>query len=149
MYLLLGIGISNIAVINKFKELNIDFIVACKEEECKQAGEYSENVISYKMIKYINLDKIKFVIKSPGIPYHDKYLLYLKNKRIRIINEIELTYLLTSKKGIYIGVSGSVGKSSVVTLLYTQIRAITDNVILAGNIGDPLINYLDKIKDLD
>ena len=41
MYLLLGIGISNIAVINKFKELNIDFIVACKEEECKQAGEYS------------------------------------------------------------------------------------------------------------
>ena len=128
MYLILGIGISNIAVINKFKELNIEFIVACKSDEVNKAITYHNNVIEFSMIKYLNLDKIKYVIKSPGIPYYDKWVKFLKSKHKSIINEIELTYLLSRKKGNYIGVSGSVGKSSVVSILYDLIKVKTDNL---------------------
>lgn len=147
MYLIMGIGISNIAVIKKLKELSKEFIVVCKSDEVNEAIKYHNSVIDFEMIKYLNLDKIKYAIKSPGIPYYDKWVKYLKNKHKLIINEIELAYILSKKKGNYVGVSGSVGKSSVVSLLYELIKTKTNNVILAGNIGVPLISYLDDINE--
>jgi len=146
MYLVVGIGVSSIAVIRKLKELNKDVIVVTKKEEIELATKYIDSVISYENLKYLDFNKIKYVIKSPGIPYHNKYIKFLKSKHLKIINEIELAYILTKKVGKYIGVSGSVGKSSIVSILYEQVKSHTDNVILAGNIGDPLINYLDKIN---
>ena len=146
MYIILGLGVSSKAVINKLKEKNKDFIVVCNSKETKQAITLHENVINYYMLKYLNFSKIDYAIKSPGIPHYNKYIKLLKNNHVKIINEIELTYLLTHKVGLYIGVSGSVGKSSVVSLLYELIKVKHSNVILAGNIGDPLINYLDIIN---
>lgn len=146
MYIVMGLGISSKAVINKLKELKKEFILLVDSSEVSDAINYSDNVISYKMLKYLNLKRIKYVIKSPGIPYYNQYVKFLKSNHIKVINEIELTYLLTNKIGYYIGVSGSVGKSTTVSLLYHLIKAKKDNVILAGNIGKPLITYLDKIK---
>ena len=147
MYIILGIGVSNKAVIDKLQELKKEFIVACKEEEISEAISYSFNVITYDKLKYLDLDKIKYAIKSPGIPYYNKHIRYLKSKHVKVINEIELTYILTNKKGKYIGVSGSVVKVSVVSLLFELVKAKTSNVILAGNIGIPLISYLNEINE--
>lgn len=146
MYIVLGLGISSKAVVKKLKELNKDYLIVLKKEEIKKYNNDYDNIISYEMIKYLDLSKVKYVIKSPGIPQYDKYIRYLKSKHVKIINEIEFTYLLTKKLGKYIAISGSVGKSSTVSLLYNLIKSKNDNVILAGNIGDPLINYLDKIN---
>jgi UDP-N-acetylmuramoylalanine--D-glutamate ligase len=146
VYLILGVGISNIAVIKKLSELNKKMVVACNESEIVKVSEYCKSIILYEDIKYLNLSRIKYVIKSPGIPYHNKYVIYLKRNGKTILNEIELTYLLSKRKGKYIGVTGSVGKSSVVSLLYSLIKCNNDNVILAGNIGVPLITYLDQIN---
>ena len=44
MYLILGIGVSNIAVINKLKQLNKTFIVACREGEVNNAIKYHNMV---------------------------------------------------------------------------------------------------------
>lgn len=146
MYLILGLGVSNKAVVTKLKELNKDFIVVVNEEEVTEAFNYSKDVITFKKLKYVNFGKVKYVIKSPGIPYYNEYIRYLKAKHLKIINEIELTYILAKRKGKYIGVSGSAGKSSVVSMLHNLVKVNTDNVILAGNIGTPLINYLEKIN---
>jgi len=146
MYLILGLGVSNLAVVKKLEELNKKMIIVVNKEEIKNYCDINQTIICFDDIKYLNLNKIKYVIKSPGIPYHNEYILYLRKNKLTILNEIELTYLLSKRKGKYIGVSGSVGKSSVVTLLYNLIRSKRDNVILAGNIGIPLITYLDKIN---
>ena len=146
MYLILGLGISNLAVVNKLKELNKKMIIAVNENEKVNAKETGISVIGFSEIQFLNLNKIKYVIKSPGIPYHNKYVKYLRKNNVKILNEIELTYYLSNKKGFYIGVTGSVGKSSVVSLLYELIKSKYQNVILAGNIGVPLITCLDKIN---
>ena len=146
MYLVLGIGVSSKAVIERLEELNKEIILVVNEDEANEAINYCQNVITYEMIKYLDIDKFRYAIKSPGIPYYNKYIRYLRSKHIHVINEIELTYLLTKRVGTYIGVSGSVGKSSIVSLLYQLVKAKRDNVILAGNIGVPLITYMDKIN---
>lgn len=146
MYIILGIGISNICVIENFKKMNKDFILVVEQHELVKASRYSDNILTFEKLKYLNFSKVKYAIKSPGIPYYNKYIKFLKNNNVKVINEIELTYLLTNKKGKYIGVSGSVGKSSVVSLLYELVKIKYDNVILAGNIGIPLISKMDKIN---
>lgn len=147
MYLILGLGISSIAVINKLKELNKKMIIVVNKEEIDRTRKYDELVVDYDNLRYLNLDKIKYCIKSPGIPYYHKSVIYLRKNNIKVINEIELAYILANKKGKYIGVTGSVGKSSVVSLLYELIKAKHDNVILAGNIGVPLISKIDEINN--
>ena len=146
MYIILGLGVSNKAVISKLKELNKDFIVVVNSNEIDEAIKYSDNIITFEKMKYLDFNKVKYVIKSPGIPYHNNYVKFLKSKHVKIINEIELTYILTNKIGRYIGISGSVGKSSVVSLLYELVKAKYNNVILAGNIGTPLITYFNNIN---
>ena len=146
MYIIMGLGISSKAVINQLNRLKKEYIILVNEKELiKYVSEY-KNMVSYEFIKFLDLSKVKYVVKSPGIPYYNQYVKYFKSKHIPVINEIELTYILTKKIGKYIAVSGSVGKSSVLTLLYKLIKQKYDNVILAGNIGDPLINYLDVIN---
>ena len=146
MYVILGIGISNICVINKLKELKKNFIVVVNKKEISKANEYSDNVITFEYLKYLDFTKIKYAIKSPGIPYYNKHIRLLKKKNIKVINEIELSYILSKKIGKYIGVSGSVGKSSVVSLLYELVKSKYDNVLLAGNIGIPLISQVERIN---
>ena len=97
MYLILGVGVSNIAVIKKLSELNKKMVVACNENEIVKVSEYCKSIILYEDIKYLNLSRIKYVIKSPGIPYHNKYVIYLKRNGKTILNEIELTYLLSRR----------------------------------------------------
>ena len=43
-----------------------------------------------------------------------------------------------------IGITGSNGKTTTVSLLYECIKNQTNNVVLAGNIGTPLISLLDN-----
>lgn len=146
MYIIMGMGVSSKAVVKQLNRLNKEYIILVSNNELvKYKNEY-KNIVSYEFVKYLDLTKVKYVVKSPGIPYYNQYVKFFKSKHIPVINEIELTYILTRKVGKYIGVSGSVGKSSVVSLLYELVKQRSDNVILAGNIGDPLINYIDRIN---
>ena len=93
-----------------------------------------------------------------------------KNDLIRINNECSLIFLtpgmapkdypqlnfnkLTNQCDIFlrvvgelcIGVSGTKGKSTTSSLIYHIIKQKNDNVLLAGNIGVPFFDVLDKIN---
>ena len=131
MYVLMGLGVSNKAVVEFLNHKLKEYVIVLNDEEKKKyQGEYN-NVIGYQLIKMLDISKIKAVIKSPGIPHHDEYIKYFKNKHVLVINEIEFAYMMSKKRGKYIGVSGSVGKSSAVSLLYNLIKAKHSNVILS------------------
>ena len=97
MYILMGLGLSNKAVVNKLKEWNKKYVIVVKKEEITRYNQEYDNVIGYEMIKYLDLSKVSYVIKSPGIPYYNEYVKYFKRKHIKVINEIELTYILSKR----------------------------------------------------
>ncbi len=93
--------------------------------------------------KYLdNLKKFDLIIKTPGVSiYHEKIAPY--KHKITTQAQIFFDYY----QGKVIAVSGTKGKSTTSTLLYETIKQAKKDVLLIGNIGNSVLDYLD-IKDL-
>ena len=86
-----------------------------------------------------------WVLISPGIPPQSEiYQALLKSKK-PIYSEIEAaSWFCPSKK--VIAVTGSCGKTTTVTLIERIFKMAGRDVLLCGNIGNPWIGELSKIK---
>jgi len=83
-----------------------------------------------------------FVVKSPGIPYRDWYLLRLRERGIPVISEIELGYMAAPNHK-YIAITGTNGKTTTTELTYRIISgAHPESTYVAGNIGIPLCGVI-------
>lgn len=94
-------------------------------------------------------EKIDVLIKNPGIKDSHKYILKANELNIPVINEVELAYLYMPKDVTIIGVTGSNGKTTTTTIIYEMLKLEYNNIHLTGNMGFPLISFIDKIKEGD
>lgn len=86
----------------------------------------------------------KTLVVSPGIPLNSGWIQKLVSSGAHVTSEITLAAsLLTTEK--IIGVTGSVGKSTVVSLLAAGVRTFDMNAFIGGNIGTPLCTYALKL----
>ena len=79
-----------------------------------------------------------FVVKNPGIPYHNCMVEAAMKKGIPVYTEIEIAYQLL--EGLIIGITGSNGKTTTTTLASLMLKEsfLKREVYAAGNIGIPL-----------
>ena len=84
------------------------------------------------------------IVPSPGVPGDDPFLKLARSKRITIWSEIELAYRFL--EGELIGITGSNGKTTTTTLVHYILRTAGYPAILAGNVGTPLISFVDQMN---
>jgi UDP-N-acetylmuramoylalanine--D-glutamate ligase len=84
------------------------------------------------------------IIPSPGVPADDPFLQTARSKGITIWSEIELAYRFL--EGKLIGVTGSNGKTTTTTLVHHILRSAAIPTFLAGNVGTPLISFVEGMK---
>lgn len=97
------------------------------------------------------LDEIDFFIKSPGIPYNE-FMEKVKNKNIRIIDEVELAYeymLENNYKTKIIAITGTNGKSTTTAKISDLLNFAGYKAKYAGNIGVSFSETILNDKDLD
>lgn len=87
-----------------------------------------------------NINDYDLIIKAPGIA-----LLDIDIKEEKITSQLELI-LEINKKNI-IGITGTKGKSTTTSLLYKIIKEQNDNTFLLGNIGNPILDYIEQFND--
>lgn len=90
-----------------------------------------------------------YVIKNPGIKYDNPVVLKARELNIKVINELEMAYTFLPKNIKIIGVTGSNGKTTTVTLIYEVLKEANKKVHLCGNIGTPLSSMIKDIKETD
>lgn len=88
------------------------------------------------------LEKYDLIIKTPGISFKELDISKIQDK---ITSQMEL-FLEINRKNV-IGVSGTKGKSTTSSLIYEIIKNQNPNCILAGNIGIPLFDCLEKANE--
>ena len=148
--LLLGAGKTSIECLKTLIKLKKKVSICLNEDELIKIKEYYvliDKVIIFDDFYKIDFSKYDYIVRSPGLSALNPYIKHLKSNNIKLINEMELTYILSNKKGYYIGITGSNGKTTTATLLYECIKKQTNNVLLAGNIGVPLISLFNKINN--
>ncbi len=94
------------------------------------------------------VSRCDLIILSPGIPRDHKILINLDSKKTPIWSEIELAYRFIENKKI-VAVTGSNGKTTVVTMLGEIFKNAGYNVFVGGNIGIPLCEALLEDKKFD
>ncbi len=87
--------------------------------------------------------KPQTAVVSPGIPLSARWLQQLKTDGCHITSEISLAASLITTEKI-IGVTGSVGKSTVTSLLGAAVVSFDPHAFVGGNLGIPFSDYAVK-----
>jgi len=91
------------------------------------------------------VESADWVLISPGIPPHSEIYQALLKWKKPVYSEIEAASWFCSSEKI-IAVTGSCGKTTTVTLIKQILEMAGKHVVLCGNIGNPWIGELEKIK---
>ena len=138
-------GISTYKLIRKYlKEQKL--YIADKKENLIEENDFFKNDKNIEIIggeKYLeNLEKYDIIIKTPGVSFKGIDTSKFNSK---IKSQLEL--LLEFFKVTTIGVTGTKGKSTTSSLIYNVLKDQNIECMLLGNIGIPVFDYLDKIKE--
>ena len=87
------------------------------------------------------LDGVDAVVPSPGVPQDNPLLVSAGRRGIEVLSEIELAACFSSTP--MLAITGTNGKTTTTRLVATILEAAGLRVFAGGNIGSPLIEYVD------
>ena len=90
---------------------------------------------------------VDLIVISPGVPMSIPALGRARGAGIPILGEVELAYRFLRRP--LIAITGTNGKTTTTTLIGEMLRASGKKVFVGGNIGNPLIAYIEGPQDDD
>ena len=151
--LILGMARSGYEVAKLLSKGNNKIMVTDQKDQDKNKLEELEKLgisfVKTKEPEVILDDTFDILIKNPAVlPYHP-CVEKAKNLNIPIVNEMEVAYHYINKPVRIIGVTGSNGKTTTVTLIHEVLKKANVNVKLGGNIGTPLSQIVNDLEEND
>lgn len=95
----------------------------------------------HKIESFLEAD---LIVPSPGVPILPE-MESARKRGVRLLSEIELAYSFL--KGTVVGITGTNGKSTTATLTHKILKEGGFQAFLAGNIGTPLISFVENSRD--
>lgn len=142
---ILGFGMegkSTYKLIRKYSDMPLTIIDKNDVYELNRELLKSDANISFVVgEKYLdNLEKYDVIIKSPGVIMKD-----IDTSKLNITSELEM--VLKLYKDNIIGVTGTKGKSTVVSLIHKMLLDQGYDARLLGNIGKPIFDEIESFTD--
>ncbi len=114
--------------------------VLVSEADPEKEGEISSLGFEYEIGNSPDfLSKADLVVVSPGVPWKAPFLKEVRERGIPVIGDVD--FALPFLKADLVGITGSNGKSTTVSLTAHILRKAGFRVEAAGNIGRPLISF--------
>jgi len=141
----IGMGKTGIATAKFLGKQGAKVAVTDEQPIDKWGGEF-EQIAKEKWLEIGNyntrvLTGACIVVPSPGVPPHNALLVEALKKNIPVVSEIELAYRFL--KVPVIAVTGTNGKTTTATLLGEILKCSGKKTFVGGNIGNPLIEYVE------
>ena len=86
-----------------------------------------------------------FVVKGPAVPPNNKYIMLAKNNGATISSDIDI-FLNITPSPIF-AITGSKGKSTTVSAIYSIFKSKSSNSYLGGNITISPLDFFDKLDE--
>ncbi len=135
-------GISTYSFIRKYSDMPLTIIDKQDIRESNKEILDGDNNLNYVFGKdYLShLNEYDLIIKSPGV-----ILKNIDTDGLNITSQLEILLELYSNQ--IIGVTGTKGKSTTATLIYQILKDQGRDARLLGNIGIPIFDDIETIKD--
>lgn len=144
---ILGFGREGKSIFNflkKSKEYKNDEIWILDKNPNLQIPTNTKSQLGKNYLK--NLKQFNIIFRSPGIYYNLPELISVRKKGIKISSATKLFFeKIKNQSKLIIGITGTKGKGTTSTLIYKILKNSGKDVVLAGNIGKPVLNYINKI----
>ena len=146
--LILGFGREGKSTYNYIRKYLNDkkIYIADMQEDLLDKNEFLKKDNNIECIcgkEYLNgLENYDIIIKTPGIALVNMDITNFKDK---IKSQLDLFLEFCDNKTI--GITGTKGKSTTSSLIYSVLKAQNKNALLLGNIGNPIFNYIDEITE--
>ena len=150
---IIGLGVSNIPLIDYMYEKKAKVTVFDDREENNISKEIMEKIKSYNFDYYFgqnNLEKLKnfdIIFRSPSCLPTKQELQQEEERGAIVTTEIEMLMKMCPCK--IIGVTGSDGKTTTTSLINSILKKAGYSTYLGGNIGTPIFTELYKITPED
>ena len=150
---IIGLGVSNLPLLDYMYEKNAKVTVFDEKEEKDIEKNILEKLKKYKFDYFFgkncfeNLKGFDIIFRSPSFLPTRKELVEEEKRGAIITSEIEMLMKLTP--ATIIGVTGSDGKTTTTSLIYSILKNAGYNTYLGGNIGIPLFTKLNEMKPND
>ncbi len=144
-----GIGRTNMPLIDLF--IKHGAIVSARDRR-EDAGEYGAELLEKGVKLHLGesyLDEVyeDILFRTPGIPWFLPQLVTARENGCVVTSELEIFLDICPCKTY--GITGSDGKTTTTNLVARFFEEDGKTVHLGGNIGNPLLNNIDKIREDD
>lgn len=142
---ILGFGVEGKSTYNFIRKYlpnqQVDILFKCRgEATLPEEDKFAKLIVGEDYLN--NLERYDIILKSPGISFKDIDITKFEEK---ISSQLEL--FLEYTKSLCIGITGTKGKSTTSSLIYEMIKDQNKDVELLGNIGTPIFDEIEKIKE--
>ncbi len=150
---IIGLGVSNLPLLKYMYEKNAKVTVFDEKEKEEIQRKLLERLDKYNANAFFgkncfeNLKNFDIIFRSPSCLPTRPELVLEKNQGAIVTSEIEMLMKLCPCR--VIGVTGSDGKTTTTSLIYSILKKAGYNTYLGGNIGIPLFTKLDEMKPND
>jgi len=148
----IGLGVTHTRLIQMMAQKGIDCTLCDKKSE-EQLGEAGEELKEYG-VKFDlgegylnNLTKYDVIFRTPGMYYNNEKLTAARKAGRVVTSEMEVFLDLCPCKKY--AVTGSDGKTTTTTLIGEMLSIQGKTVHVGGNIGKPLLCYIEEISPDD
>jgi len=146
-----GVGISNLPLIYKFKNIGAD-VYACDRRTEEQLGATADElkkagiglILGNDYLKNLDVD---IIFRTPGMNFNLPELEYYRKKGVAVTSEMEVFFDLCP--ATVFAVTGSDGKTTTTTLIAKMLEKEGKRVHVGGNIGNPLLPEIEDISPDD
>ncbi len=143
-----GLGKSNEALASYLAVHGAEISVSDKRKSEKEITDVLQKIgiKNARLIPYESAEKADFVFRTPSIRPDAKEITDNLALGASLTSEVELFF--ARAKGRIYGITGSDGKTTTTSITYELLRLENpEKTYLGGNIGIPLVSFLDKLDD--
>ena len=133
---ILGFGIENQALVKflRAKKVPCDITIC----DARKTGKNYDK----------NLEKYDIIFRIAGYPLFNPQIRKARKTGVEISSPTKLFFATCPTKNI-IGITGTKGKGTTVTVIYDILKQAGKRVFFGGNIGTPMFSFFNKIKKND
>ena len=149
--LVVGLGKTGLSCVKFLAERNVDFAVMDSREQppgmYEIKSQYPEIDVHTGALDKNLVSEFDVLLVSPGIALKEPALQLAKQSGKQLMGDIEILAKCTTKP--VVAITGSNGKSTVTTLLGAMVRQAKLMVVVAGNIGVPVLELINDDAETD